>query len=128
VTPAEKAKRIRDLLGYAIDEAPGAAEKLGAVAAQILNARDAYERSHWGRRGVEPTIEADLPHAESGLVVLGELVSIVYRAEKGDTGMRDYSHPFRAALPVLCYAADGSGLIIVRGPSRYTVGVRGIVG
>lgn len=92
-----------------------------------------FARSHGGREAT--TLESvDAPNASSGLVLLGELDAVVYWADKGN-GMERFVHDFAEAaggkvgpLPLLCFTQDGSGLVIARGDSRYTVTEHGIEG
>ena len=108
------------------------------LAERIRGGEAQYEAKHWGQPGKGSARDLPLPNVEQGLVELGELVSLVYLTAKGrDRELVEYEHEFsdrRASderdgtRPLLCFAGDGSGLVIVRGPSRYTVTNRGIEG
>ncbi len=108
------------------------------LAERIRGGEAEYEAKHWGRPGQGTAEDLPLPNVEKGLVQLGELVSLVYLTEKGrDRELVEYEHEFSdhrdadnrdGTRPLLCFAPDGSGLVIVRGPSRYTVSNRGIEG
>jgi len=87
-----------------------------------------------GGRAPDVSELVDVPNASAGLVLLGELDAILYWADKG-AGMERHVHDFAdhegkkvGALPLLCFAADGSGLVVARGDSRYTVTAHGIEG
>jgi hypothetical protein len=87
-----------------------------------------------GGRPAETDERVDVPNAGAGLVLLGELDAILYWADKGE-GMERHVHDFAESegrkvgpLPLLCFASDGSGLVIARGDSRYTVTAHGIEG
>lgn len=108
------------------------------VAEKSLSLRDQYVEKHWGKEPAGKLTDEPLPNVQRGLVKLGELVSVVYVTEKGrDHELVEYEHTFSDHLtegardgtrPILCFAPDGSGLVIVRGRSKYAVKNRGIVG
>ncbi len=112
----------------AIEQVPGAVDVLVEQSDRMRAGGDAYEAAHWGNPGRNAARFTSV--ADSSLVVeLGSLVSVTYRTAKGrDRRVEDWEHAFRGALPVLCFAGNGSGLVIVRGQSRYVVTERGIVG
>lgn len=56
---------------------------------------------------------------------LGDIVSIVYRTDRGD-GEADYEHKFKKPLPRLCTGPDGKGLFVAGG--GFNVTERGVVG
>lgn len=93
-----------------------------------------YERTHGGHRGRLEDVHS-YPDASSGLIELGSLDAIAYWTRKGqrierfvhDFGYRE-GDELVDAQPVLCFAADGSGLVIARGRSRYRITSRGIEG
>jgi hypothetical protein len=92
-----------------------------------------FEETHGGRPA-EMEQDVEVPNAGAGLVLLGELDAILYWADKGE-GMERHVHDFAehegrkvGPLPLLCFASDGSGLVIARGDSRYTVTAHGIEG
>jgi hypothetical protein len=109
------------------------------LAEDIQNGHQAYREKHWGRDAPKREIRNQpLPNVTHGVIDLGELVSVVYLTEKGGDGeLVEYEHYFSDGLPesrrdgtrpMLSFAPDGSGLVIVRGPSEYTVTNRGIEG
>jgi hypothetical protein len=76
----------------------------------------------------------DVADPAGGLVELGELDAVLYWADKGN-GPERFVHDFGdehgrkvGALPILCFARDGSGLVIARGRSLYRVTAHGIEG
>ena len=90
-----------------------------------------FAATHGGRPS-ETSELVDVPNASTGLVLLGELDAVLYWADKG-AGMERHVHDFGESdgrkvgpLPLLCFAVDGSGLVIARGESRYTVTAHGI--
>jgi len=92
-----------------------------------------FAATHGGREP-ETDERVDVPNAGAGLVLLGELDAILYWSDKGQ-GMERRVHDFAESegrkvgpLPLLCFASDGSGLVIARGDSRYTVTAHGIEG
>jgi hypothetical protein len=115
-------------LARTIDRVPGADRVLLAVARELDAGAEEYSRSHWGDRGERGPGLVRVPNAGSGLVLLGELVSIGYATRKGRSGYDDWVHEFSEPYPLLTYARDGSGLVIARGTSKYRVETRGIVG
>lgn len=58
-------------------------------------------------------------------VQMGDLISVVYRTEKGSDGLLEYEHEFGPSFPKLCVSE--SGLLLIAGGS-YSVLARGIVG
>ena len=113
----------------------GPAIAAGETLARSLRGTPAaqYRAAHGGEEpaGVELV---DIPDASSGLVELGELDAVLYWADKGD-GPERFVHDFGdehgrkvRALPLLCFARNGSGLVIARGASRYRVTSHGIEG
>ncbi len=103
---------------------------------QAMQAR--FQELHWGREqatGRRPFYPAAAPDASEGAIELGHLAEIGYLTRKGrDREPVLYVHRFETPrgriddLPILCEAANGSGLVIVRGRSRYTVTGHGIEG
>lgn len=85
-----------------------------------------YTRLHWGLAGNGRTSATTAPDPKAApLVLLGDLVSVVYRTAKGADGLSEYEHEFGATMPKLLVNREG-GLIIAGG--RYTVTTRGIEG
>lgn len=95
-------------------------------ASVLENPHPAYVRTHWGDRGEFERRASSVPSVKAGpLIVLGELVRIDYRTEKGRDGRSTYFHHFGPkALPWLAF--NGSGLFVAGGGYRVTA--RGIVG
>jgi hypothetical protein len=91
-------------------------------------ARAEYVKTHWGQdgtRGAERLKVATLAEGAS-LVLLGDLVSVVYRTRKGlDQDAVDYEHHFATPRPRLAYSE--SGLLVIAG-GRYRIDERGIIG
>lgn len=93
-----------------------------------------YAASHGG---IAPSFSEDVETANPGvgLVLLGELDAVMYWADKGN-GPERFVHDFGeregsrkvGPLPLLCFAQDGSGLVIARGSSPYVVTAHGIEG
>jgi hypothetical protein len=108
------------------------------LAEKISGGQSEFQAKHWGKASRGRAEDKPLPNVEQGLVELGELVSLVYLTQKGrDRELVEYEHEFSdhrdtasrdGTRPLLCFVGDGSGLVIVRGPSRYTVTNRGIEG
>jgi hypothetical protein len=83
-----------------------------------------YARDHWGERGSWDVKKLPAADPRRVSIVLGELVSVVYRTKKGgDRELTDYEHHFSRPLPLLSYHAGG--LIISGG--KYHVSTRGII-
>lgn len=126
------AAKVRKLL-KAINEVPGFLDQLSASVDALERLRShgqrLYRASHWGRGGVDRDKLASAPNAAGGVVELGRLYELSYLTKKGrDTHSIIYQHAFRSPFPILAYAIDGSGLVIVRDGSRYTVTSHGIEG
>lgn len=92
-----------------------------------------FAATHGGRRPDRREL-VEVPNGGAELVLLGELDAVLYWADKG-AGMERHVHDFAETegrkvgpLPLLCFASDGSGLVIARGESRYTVTEHGIEG
>ena len=92
-----------------------------------------FAETHGGRPATSEEL-SEVPNTSSGLVILGELDAVLYWANKGGR-MERHVHDFAeergekvGPLPLLCFAADGSGLVIARGDSRYRVTAHGIEG
>lgn len=86
-----------------------------------------YRRLHWGQHGDRPAESlraAELSRGEE-LTLLGDLVSVTYRTEKGADGPSDYEHRFATPRPRL--AVTAGGLLVIAG-GGYDVTERGIVG
>ena len=100
------------------------------LADEINSGHEQYVAKHWGQPADKRRVrQQPLPRVDEGLVELGELVSLVYLTRKGRDGEGvEYEHEFEDTLPTLTFAPDGSGLVIVRGRSKYTVTNRGIEG
>jgi hypothetical protein len=103
------------------------AARAGAELGELVEeAREVWERFHWGDESLD-LIEADgAPEVLDGdvLVVLGELARVDYETTKGgDSAI--WFHEFEAERPQLCLTRDGR-LVIVGGDYRVTR--RGIVG
>lgn len=100
--------------------------------ADKLNAgREQYEQKHWKAAStrMRRAKQDALPNVTEGLVEMGGLYAITYLTRKGrDKRAEPYEHLFKRPLPLLCFAPDGSGLVIVRDESEYTVTNRGIEG
>lgn len=101
---------------------------LEQVAAHLLELRADYKETHWGNEGDWSVQVYDAPDLSRGVVVLGELVAVTYRVAKGDPKKEDWEHEFEGALPIVAYTPDSRDLVILRGPSSYTVTARGIEG
>lgn len=88
---------------------------------------NSYADLHWGQVGERSSerLRAADPR-EGRAVLLGDLVSLVYRTRKGlDRELTDYEHAFKTPRPRLCVTR--SGLLLIAG-GTYTVEERGIVG
>jgi len=119
-------------------EIPGFAAKVEEVASHVLEVQrygqQLYKEAHWGRPGRDRSQVTGIPTVDDGLVVLGRLHSIEYLTQKGRERLPAiYVHTFEPARspskwPLLCFAANGSGLVIARGESRYHVTAHGIEG
>jgi hypothetical protein len=120
--------RLWEELERTVDDVPGADRVLLEVARQLRDGRASYERTHWGRQGRNGASLVELPDVSGGLVQLGELSGIMYRARKGRSGHDDWFHEFDRPFPRLCYSRGGSDLVVVRSSSRYRVTTHGIVG
>jgi hypothetical protein len=115
---------------YVAQQIPGAIDVLGANAKKLRDLRRSFEDTHWDDDQEIEAREVRVPTHRAGVVEMGELVSVVYLATKGG-GTFEWEHPFEGGegnRPILSYAKDGSGLIVVRGNSRYRVTKRGIEG
>lgn len=89
---------------------------------------DEYEASHWGQRGTRnpERLRAAVIGDGAELVLLGDLVSVTYRTQKGlDREPTDYEHAFGTPRPRLAYTRGG--LLVIAG-GRYRIEDRGIVG
>lgn len=87
-----------------------------------------YVSAHWGQEGNRrpERLRAALIGEGAELVLLGDLVSVVYRTQKGlDTEPTDYEHHFATPRPRLAYTRGG--LLVIAG-GRYRIEDRGIVG
>lgn len=128
MTDPAKVRRVLELTSHVIRAIPGAIDVVDANARKIMGLADDFTEKHWGAQpSMRVTTRVNLPNIESGIVALGPLVSITYEAKKGRK-TSDWEHHFEGELPILSYAHDGSGLVIVRENSRYTVTKRGIEG
>lgn len=116
------------MVAYALENLPGAIEMCAQVIATAQNGRDIYEQAHWGVRAKGPGRLVSVPDSSTGIIVMGHLHAIAYDTAKGADGQGTYEHRFRSPSPLLAFCADGSGLVLVRDRSRYTVGPEGIVG
>jgi hypothetical protein len=129
---ARKVKTIQEV----IDTVPGFLDQMASTAADLQRmsrrGRDQYEQAHWGRQGRDPEMIGSVPDASEGVVDLGRLTEVAYVTMKGrEKRASEYHHRFRAPYPILAFATNGSGLVIVRasnGRSRYTVTPNGIEG
>lgn len=107
---------------------PGALDMLDQNARKAMSLADDFKSKHWeSTEGMRVTQRVNLPNVESGIVAMGPLLSVVYLATKGGRTF-EWEHEFDEDHPILSYAHDGSGLVIVRGRSKYTVTKRGIEG
>jgi len=124
-------EKLRQFIGTAVmlaREVPGAIDVLDAKARQIKKLRDDFRETHWGsEEDMHATTRVRVPNIDAGIVAMGPLVSVVYLATKGGRTY-EWEHAFEGARPILAYAHDGSGLVIVRGDSDYTVTKKGIEG
>lgn len=124
-------EKLRQFLGTAAmlaREVPGAIDVLDSKARQLIKLRDDFRGTHWGsEENMRATTRVRVPDVSSGIVSMGPLVSIVYLATKGGETY-EWEHAFEGSRPILAYAHDGSGLVIVRGDSDYTVTKKGIEG
>jgi hypothetical protein len=91
------------------------------------NPAASYEEFFWGRPPESETRAEHHGDVKPGerLIVMGPLISLVYRAKKGDERKANWEHPFEHPRPLLTYKQNGS-LIITGGAYRVTA--RGIVG
>lgn len=143
---------LRDDLEYLAQVArhvPGAMAQLRGIAQgferQAASGQNAYRSTHWGEPGRQQSSFADAPDPRAGVTALGYLYSISYVTKKrGDPNAAGqwpiYTHPFGLVggrklpkleeLPVLAFTQEErpSGLVVIRGRSRYTVTSRGIEG
>jgi hypothetical protein len=104
-------------------KAPAKRRKNGPTATA---AKKKYKRLHWGLTGRGKVARTTAPDPSKGtLVLLGDVVSIVYRTAKGADGLSEYEHEFSGPLPKLLVTPDG-GLVI--GGGSYRVTTRGIEG
>lgn len=113
--------------------------RVGAAVSDALESGEqAFAKTHGGRKpatrtgwaggkGVPPHIRTAAPNTNVALIEMGALTRIAYLADKGD-GLVEHFHDFEIPYPMLCYASDGSGLVIARGDSRYTITQHGIEG
>ena len=124
-------EKLRAFLGTAVmlaREVPGAIDVLDSKARQLIKLRDDFRGTHWGsEEDMHATTRVRVPDVSKGIVAMGPLVSLVYLATKGG-GLYEWEHEFTGSRPILAYAHDGSGLVIVRGDSDYTVTKKGIEG
>lgn len=103
-----------------------AKRRTNGAAATIPAAKKKYKRLHWGLTGRGKVARTTAPDPSKGtLVLLGDVVSIVYRTAKGADGLSEYEHEFSGPLPKLLVTTDG-GLVI--GGGSYRVTTRGIEG
>lgn len=87
-----------------------------------------YVRTHWGQEGHRrpERLRAAILAEGADLILLGDLVSCVYRTRKGiDAEPTDYEHAFATPRPRLAYTPGG--LLVIAG-GRYTISERGIIG
>jgi hypothetical protein len=125
-------RRILKVAGHV----QGGLARVLKLAEQIDEGQAEYKEKHWGQVGRQRVRSMPLPDVSKGITELGELVSLVYLTAKGRGGeLVEYEHEFADSLaaderdgkrPILAFAPGG--LVIVRGPSRYTVTDRGIEG
>lgn len=93
-----------------------------------------YKQAHWGQSGTRANELGEMANASQGVVLLGPMADVTYLTRKGSEERAAlYTHTFQPqsspnAWPLLCFAANGSGLVIVRGGSRYRITPRGIEG
>ena len=87
-----------------------------------------YERFHWGQKGRRGAERAEIAHWRAGdaLTLIGQMIGIVYRTEKGsDDEPVDYDHDFSKPYPKL-YRHEASGRLVIAG-GKYRVEERGII-
>ena len=123
----EKFARAMSQILFVAERVPGAIDVLAANARKIKAIREDFRETHWGDDEIGVTSEVRIPTASSGVVALGDLVSVVYLASKAGR-LHEWEHRFEGPRPILSYAHDGSGLIVVRGDSDYTITRKGIEG
>lgn len=117
-------------------EAPTAVRPLRELVDQLREGAELYREMHDGVAGPKGRMRVrytEVADPSAGIIDLGPLVAVVYATQKGEREVRsrrftDYVHDFDTPRPILAFAADGSGLVIARGNSRYSVRPEGIVG
>lgn len=130
-------------IAWALRNAPSIAREIKGVVGRARELHESYKRLHWGDDGADTGVpfvgESTAADLGKGVVVLGELHAIEYLTFKGrEQEASIYRHVFGNGgdlepgehLPILAVGPEGrrKGLVIVRGPSRYDVTTRGIVG
>ena len=120
--------------GPALGAASDLMDAAGAVRRSLRGSPAAQYRATHGDEAPAGVELVDVPDASSGLIELGELDAVLYWADKGH-GPERFVHDFGdehgrkvGALPILCFARDGSGLVVARGRSLYRVTAHGIEG
>ncbi len=112
-----------------INGVPGALAAIGEFADGLKLGHERYKATHWNRAGVSPAMLSSVASPFDGVVELGQLAEIGYLTQKGrDHELVLYQHKFSKPFPILGEAVDGSGLVIVRGHSAYSITSRGIEG
>lgn len=120
--------RNREWVDFALEHLPGALDVCARTLAQLQTGQGLYREAHWGERGTDPGRVVSVPDYSGGVVDLGALYSVTYDTVKRGDGRSLYEHRFRTPRPILTFATDGSGLVVVRDRSRYSVTPRGIEG
>lgn len=139
----EISRIARDIPG-SIDQIVATAESLEGLAKR---GQKTYKRTHWGDVGKQQSSwVGGIPDPRAGLTAMGHLFSISYVTRKGGDPKGQgqwpvYTHHFGVgggtkrgpaldSLPILSFTTEErpSGLVVVRGKSRYSVTTRGIEG
>jgi hypothetical protein len=88
-----------------------------------------YKKTHWGEEGDIEPMALECADPRDGVVMLGEVVSIVYRTSKAGEGLVDYEHDFGPGeLPILGYVVGKRRNQLVICGGEYTVKEGGITG
>lgn len=126
----ERARQTLRQVKELFQHLPDAADQVERVVQGIAGLHRQYKKTHWGDEGERSFYEAEVASTDGGLVELGELVRIDYETRKGKRRpVEIFFHVFDTEpRPRLAFAADGSGLVIVRAGSSYDVTAHGIEG